>query len=340
VANFFTLNGGDLTITTSSSTQYFNTAIGVTVNAPGGSITVSNGAADSEFRGVVTGSGNLTKLGNGTLTLNATNTYSGNFVVSAGSLELARNSALGNATTVTVNSAAILLTQVTGLTNAINDAAAFVLNGGADVTGGSETIGSLSGSNSTATLTIGLSGATNGNFTVGDSTSTTFLRQIGGNVTTAGATILTKQGTGILTLGGNNTHIGVTAITAGGLTLTHSNALGANGTNNGTTVSSGAVLGLDGSGGALAVGNELLTINGLGLASSPAGALRNIAGSNSLAGAITLGSNSTITASAGNLTLSGGIVTASGKDVTFDDIVVKPDFIGAAVPADIADAVR
>jgi len=63
-------------------------------------------------------------------------------------------------------------------------------------------------------------------------------------------------------------------------------------TANGTTVASGAVLQLDGSGGDLSIGAEALTLNGSGISSN--GALRNIAGSNSWAGAITLGSASNI----------------------------------------------
>jgi autotransporter-associated beta strand protein len=93
--------------------------------------------------------------------------------------------------------------------------------------------------------------------------------------------------------------------------------LGATGANNGTTVSSGAALNLDGTGGVLSIGAELLTLNGTGVTAAPAGALQNIAGTNSYAGGITLGSASTITSAAGTLTLTGGI-TNGGNFLTMD----------------------
>jgi autotransporter-associated beta strand protein len=57
--------------------------------------------------------------------------------------------------------------------------------------------------------------------------------------------------------------------------------------------------------GGIAVGNEALTLNGGGIAST--GALRNISGNNSWSGAITLGSASTIASDSGTLTSSGTI---------------------------------
>ncbi len=269
---------------------------------------------------VIGGSGrSLTKAGTASLTLGAANTFSGTYTASNGTTNLSVNNALGGVTAVSVSSGATLQTSVILLSNAINDAAAVTDNGTIDITGGTETVGSLAGTNAAASLAIGLNGTTEGSFTVGDSTSTSFAGIISGSrlAADAGTAIFTKQGTGILTLGGTNTYTDVTAITAGGITLTNSAGLGATGANNGTTVSSGAVLALDGTAGNLTVGNELLTLNGAGLTGSPNGALRNIAGNNSYAGAITLGSASTITSSAGTLTLSGGITNA-GFLTTFD----------------------
>src|SRR6185503_8644344 len=55
----------------------------------------------------------------------------------------------------------------------------------------------------------------------------------------------------------------------------------------------------------IAVGAEALTLNGTGVTTG--GALRNISGANSWAGAVTLGSASRINSDAGTLTLTGGI---------------------------------
>ncbi len=115
---------------------------------------------------------------------------------------------------------------------------------------------------------------------------------------------LTKSGGGTLTLGGNSTHIGPTSITAGTLIVTANNALG--GTNSGTTVSSGATLGFQGS--INYSTTEAVTINGTGVSS--AGAISNQSGTNAFAGAVTLASASTIGSSAGILTLSGAITNA------------------------------
>ncbi|WP_233235076.1 autotransporter-associated beta strand repeat-containing protein [Bordetella sp. LUAb4] len=60
---------------------------GTTVALGGNTLTV-NSPSDSVFDGVITGSGGLTKAGNGTLILNATNSYTGNTTVGSGTLEI------------------------------------------------------------------------------------------------------------------------------------------------------------------------------------------------------------------------------------------------------------
>lgn len=116
----------------------------------------------------------------------------------------------------------------------------------------------------------------------------------------SGGGTFTKAGTGTLTLSGTNTYTGTTTVSVGVLNIQNSAALG--GTASGTTVSSGAALQIQGN---IAVGAETLTLNGSGIASD--GALRNISGTNSYAGAVTLGSASTIASDAGTLTVSGAV---------------------------------
>jgi fibronectin-binding autotransporter adhesin len=119
----------------------------------------------------------------------------------------------------------------------------------------------------------------------------------------SGTGALIKNGTGTLTLSGTNTYSGVTTINAGVINIQNATALGATG--GGTTVNSGAALQIQNN---IAVGNEALTLNGSGIAND--GALRNISGTNSMSGNITLGSAATIGSDAGALTLSGNINNA------------------------------
>ncbi len=122
---------------------------------------------------------------------------------------------------------------------------------------------------------------------------------------TANSVLLTKSGPGILILSGANTYTGATSISQGTLRLGSTTALG---TSSATTVSSGAVLDLNG----VTLTSAIpLTLNGTGLAITPAGALTNAGANASYMGAITLGSASTITAtSSGTLTVSGTVTGA------------------------------
>lgn len=121
---------------------------------------------------------------------------------------------------------------------------------------------------------------------------------------------LIKQGTGTVTLSGDNGYSGTTSINGGTVILGSSTALGS--TAGGTTVSSGAVLDLDGQ----SVGAEALSINGTG--SSSNGALINSSTTaGSLTGAITLAGNASI-GGTGNLTLAGLVkgTTADTQSLT------------------------
>ena len=147
--------------------------------------------------------------------------------------------------------------------------------------------------------------------------------------------------TGRLTLGGNNTFAGAVNVAHGVLRITHENALGTppSGTSNGgTSVAGGATLELAGGSANLDIPNsEALSLNGAGVGGG--GALRNVSGSNTWNGAITLGGDTTITnantgagntltlgnatngisgahnltlAGAGNTLIAGAITTGSG----------------------------
>jgi autotransporter-associated beta strand protein len=171
---------------------------------------------------IISGSGrNLTigGTGTGTLTLSGANTFSGAFVANATTTNLNVNNALSSVTSVTVASGATVQTPGNGTTDAINNAASVTLNGTLDLRGGSETVASLAGTNTGASLKIGMFNSTAGSFTFGDSNSTSFAGVISGSPLSAGNIILTKLGAGTVALSGANTYSGKTAISNGALSV-------------------------------------------------------------------------------------------------------------------------
>ncbi len=148
-------------------------------------------------------------------------------------------------------------------------------------------------------------------------TAYTFSDAAGSSTGITGSTGITKTGTGLVVLAGDNTFTGPVQISAGRINLQSNNSLGGS---SGVVVSSGAALELQN--GVLAGTNSAtgaaipLTINGIGLASNPAGALNSVSGNNTYVGAITIGTGgATInSAAAGSLlTLSGGISTGGNS---------------------------
>jgi autotransporter-associated beta strand protein len=132
-----------------------------------------------------------------------------------------------------------------------------------------------------------------------NSTSATSANEVhvGGD---AGSAVLLNQ---------ENTYTGSTTVNANAtVRASHANAFGT--TAGGVTVSSGGRIQLSGD---TAVGNEALSLSGVGISTS--GALQNTSGNNSWSGAVTLSGNARINSDAGTLTLSGGIT--GGNNVLF-----------------------
>jgi autotransporter-associated beta strand protein len=167
----------DVSAVNVSAGATFDVAASETIGslAGAGSVTLGSNSlytggnnSSTTFSGAISGTGSLNKMGSGTLTLNAVNTYSGPTNVTGGALTLGgTGSALNDATNVNVGAGATL-----------------------NVSSGGEVVGNLAGAG-----TIVLNGALAANQTANTAFS--------GDIQGTGA--LTKFGTGTLTLSGNNT---------------------------------------------------------------------------------------------------------------------------------------
>jgi autotransporter-associated beta strand protein len=239
---------------------------------------------------ITTGTGGVT-INSGTVTFQGgatANTYTGTTTVNNAILNLNKNA---NVTAVAGNLTISGSTVNETASGQIANTATVTLNSGAFNLGtnATQTVAEFdSSSGSTATLNSGSI------LTINDAGNGVI------NGTIAGAGSLTTSGTGSVTLSGANTYTGATNITAGVLNIQNNTALGT--TAGGTTVASGAALQMQGG---ITVTGEALTLSGTGVSDN--GALRNISGSNTWTGAITLGSNSRINSDAGALTISGAI---------------------------------
>jgi fibronectin-binding autotransporter adhesin len=186
-------------------------AVGLdTTNAAGGNF-IYGGSISDPNAGL--NSRGLTKLGAGTLTLAAANSYTGPTVIRGGTLLASAPGSLPAGSAVSL--------PVPGVTLDLNNAA--------------QTIASLSGAAQT-TVAIGT-----GALTVGDASNTTFA----GTITGGGNPVsLVKQGSGALTLAGPSSYAGGTLITNGTIVLGNANGLG--NTAASTSIQAGATLDLNG----------------------------------------------------------------------------------------------
>jgi fibronectin-binding autotransporter adhesin len=225
-ANAFGSNATQLTAITVAQGATFNNAPGLNATNTIGSL---SGVADSNvllnsgtlaiggdntntnFAGLLSGSGNLTKIGSGTLTLSSANTYTGLTTINTGRLANGINNAL-------------LSTAIVR----IADGATYDLNNF------DQTLATLNdvnpNPNGAAQLQLG-----RGNLILGNSQDSLFSGVI------AGSGNLTKTGTGNVMLSGNNIYTGTTTINSGTVIANHAYALGGASTA-GVIVNNGASL--------------------------------------------------------------------------------------------------
>ena len=314
-------NNTSLTMTISLNIT-FSTAAPTIAVASGGTLTISGTIANGgylittsctgsiKFSGIVSGTGGITKTGDGNFELSATNTYSGTTTASDG-LTLAKNgSALGATSGGTVVSSGGGLVVYTGYTYV---AEPLTLNGTGDgVTAGALRISTATAASSTITFPGAITLASNSSIGVSVASATFVLSGI-----ISGGFALEKADVGILKLSGVNTYTGATTITAGTLQLgaagviTDASAVTITGTLDMNTFSEtvGSIAGAGTINNVAGAGTPTLTCGGDNSSTTFSGTIQNTSGTLSLtkagAGALTLSGASTYT---GTTTISAGTI--------------------------------
>ncbi|MDA8548581.1 autotransporter-associated beta strand repeat-containing protein, partial [Candidatus Pelagibacter bacterium] len=256
-------------------------------------LTVGGDNSSTIFSGIIqsedgTGTGAITKVGTGSLTLSGNNNFGGAVNVNAGSLVISSNNALGNTTNLT--------TVASGATidfQNVNYSTIELLHNS----------GTIATSTGTSTFAGNVQLFANSIVDV-DGTQLT----LSGNITDSGARNLTKEGTGILVLSGTNNYSGDTLISAGTLKLTGSLS---NLTD--VTINSGASLDLQSS-------QTIASLNLDGSITRSAGtSTLTVSGTSDLGGNVTTSSSQTYT---GATTLSAAnTLTTTNSNITFSNTV-------------------
>ncbi len=286
---------------------------------------IDTNGANATLTGVISGVGSLGKISNGTLTLNANETYTGYTIVTGGTLAEGANGSISPASTLivdgsqpTINSS--YLSGVTSGASGANFAIAAIASSSSPGNPSNTSVG-VDLANSTATFDFGAnhSGtftsvilANGGSITgTGNSTLTSInnFQLMNGTVTVAlaGNVSLIKTGSGVVTLTGNNTYSNGTAVDGGLINFNSGNNFGpANLTLAGGGLQWAANNTLDISSrlNPLGAGNDTFDTNGNNIAFASV-----VAGSGTLVkagdGTLTLTVNNTYT---GGTVLAGGLV--------------------------------
>ena len=195
----------------------------------------------SAFAGAISGTGGVTKIGAGVMTLSGPGSYAGVTAINGGTLQAGATNAFSAGSAYTVAAGAVL--ALASFDNAI---------------------GSLAGSGS---VTLGAAALTSG----GDGTSTTFSGAIGG---TGG---LTKIGDGTLFLTGTSGYTGPTNVNAGVLDVNGSLASTVSVNSGATLMGGGTIGGLNvANGGIVAPGNSIGTLHVTGNVGFTTGAVYQV----------------------------------------------------------------
>jgi fibronectin-binding autotransporter adhesin len=335
-----TLDGGTL-----RNTAAFTSPRVVTLNTNGGTFDTQ---ANLTLSGAIGGAGALTKLSSGLLTLTGSNTYAGGTSINGGTVSVASDANLGNASGPLAFNAGTLQN-----TASFTSARATALNtgGGTFQTTGNLTLtGAISGAGALTKTDVGtlLLGADN--TYAGGTTIAAGTLQLGnggmsgsitGNVADNGALIfdrsdtysfagvisgngsITQQGTGVTVLSGNNSYAGSTTVNAGTLIVDGNQSMATAL----TSIANGGTLGGNGM-----IGGNVTIANGGALNPGDVG---SVPGTLTINGSLALGNSSTLnyrygqanvvggayndlTKVGGNLTLGGTLNVTTTAGATFD----------------------
>lgn len=207
-------------------------------------LSLGNNNATDSISGIISGSGSLTKIGTGTLTLNGNNTYTGQTTVAAGVLDVNSNASLGTGA-IAVNAAGKL-----EFINNANAGSAHITNAGTVSFIGTPTASTTSILNNGGTLDLsGVTALNIGSVSDNSSSSQIILGNtslslgynssndaISGTITGNGS--LNKIGSGTLSLYGANTYSGSTTVNSGTLVVGANASLG----QGNITINNGAIL--------------------------------------------------------------------------------------------------
>jgi len=270
-------SGATLDVNTAETIGSLAGAGNVTLDA---TLTTGGDNTSTTYSGVASGSGGLTKVGTGTMTLAGANTYTGTTTVSGGTLAISSTGSIaGN---VSVGSGTLRI----GHSDAI---------GGTITTTGS-VISYANGVNEASAVVVA-SNTTQLSVDTGDSAT-----QSGVISQTGGARPIEKIGGGTLELAAANTYTGTTTVTGGVLNVTGSIASTA------VNVGTGAGLQVDG---ASLLNSAAVTLSGTGNLTLTGSETIGSLASASANSTVTLGANTLTTGDAGNDTFA-GVISGTG----------------------------
>ena len=198
----------------------------------GGHLVTVDGTGPTTISGILSGTGGLTKQGDGTLTLSAANTFSGALTLNAGTIALGNNSALGTNVLNIAGASALQSTTTITAANAVTLGGDLTIGGANNLT----LSGKITETGADRTITVNNTGATTlsgGIDLSSDATARNLTINGTGNATISGVIAngggstsgITKDGTGTLTLSGANTYTGATVINGGTLAISGSDRI-------------------------------------------------------------------------------------------------------------------
>lgn len=327
-----------------ASTDRAITGNGLFYNNGTGALTLNGTvAAGITFRGnqsfivngLISGNSGISRTDGGTVFLNNNNnSFTGNISISDGAFQALTifnagiNSSAGKGSTISLGQASTTIGRFEYTGTSTSTDRLIVMQNGATGNTGRGVINVMT-AGQTLTFTNGVRLGTANTISAAANYSDLTLTGVGngeiqgqiggtsGNPSTVVNMQIIKSGLGTWTLSGTNTYTLQTTISAGILNIRNSSALGAvltsetvpSAANAGTTVASGATLQLQNN---ISVGAEALTLGGTG-AAGQTGALVNVSGTNSFAGALTFTANTAISSDSGSLALTNTAAIVGGS---------------------------